>query len=82
MVVIESIARWLPDVLGNQDSAPQDSFTNSLLDCRQYTRPEVWREKAVPKVLLGGNHQAIQQWREEDALQRTEHRRPDLLVRK
>ena len=82
MVVIEAMARWLPGVLGNAESAPQDSFSNSLLDCRQYTRPEVWRDKAVPHVLLGGNHQAIEQWRQKDALDRTEHRRPDLLVRK
>jgi len=79
MVLIESLVRWLPGVLGNELSASQDSFSDGLLDCRHYTRPENWREQGVPEVLLSGDHDAIRRWRLKDALQRTRERRPDLL---
>lgn len=79
MVVIEAMVRWLPGVLGNADSADQDSFSDGLLDCRHYTRPETWRGLTVPTVLLGGDHDAIRRWRQADALARTRARRPDLL---
>jgi tRNA (guanine37-N1)-methyltransferase len=79
MVLIESVARLLPGVLGNADSAQQDSFSDGLLDCGHYTRPEKWRGMAVPEVLLGGNHEEIRRWRLKDALRRTRARRPDLL---
>ncbi len=79
MVVIEAVVRLLPGVLGNADSADQDSFSDGLLDCRHYTRPETWQGMTVPSVLLGGNHDAIHRWRQADALARTRARRPDLL---
>lgn len=80
MVLLEAVARLLPGVLGNEDSAAQDSFSDGLLDCRHYTRPENWRGQAVPEVLLGGNHEAIRRWRRQDALRRTAERRPDLMA--
>ena len=79
MVVIEALVRWLPGVLGNEESAANDSFAHGHLDCRHYTRPEVWRGKAVPRVLLDGNHRAIDEWRQQDAISRTRQRRADLL---
>ena len=79
LVLIEAMVRWLPGVLGNEESALEDSFSANLLDCRHYTRPEVWRGRAAPKTLLGGDHGAVRQWRLRDALERTRTRRPDLL---
>lgn len=82
MVLLDSVARRLPGVLGHEDSAEQDSFTGdyvNLLDCPHYTRPEVFEGKAVPEVLLSGNHAAIERWRRKQALGRTATRRPDLL---
>jgi tRNA (guanine37-N1)-methyltransferase len=69
----------LPDVLGHNQSAVEDSFTNGLLDCPHYTRPEVLNGAAVPSVLLSGNHEKIRQWRLTKSLERTLERRPDLL---
>jgi len=85
MVVIEGIARLLPGVLGNQQSARQDSFSAGwqpcpLLDCPHYTRPEVFEGRAVPAVLLSGNHGEIRRWRLMQALGRTSERRPELLA--
>lgn len=79
MVVIDSVARLLPGVLGHQESALQDSFYQGLLDCPHYTRPEKMDEGDVPAVLLSGDHQAIERWRHQQALGRTWLRRPDLL---
>ena len=79
MVVIDAVTRLLPGALGHEDSAQQDSFVAGLLDCPHYTRPEVVDDKAVPAVLLSGNHQAIARWRQQQALGRTWLRRPDLL---
>jgi len=82
MVLLDAVARRLPGVLGHEDSAEQDSFTGdyvNLLDCPHYTRPEVFEGKAVPEVLLSGNHAAIERWRRKQALGRTATRRPDLL---
>lgn len=79
MVMIDAIARMLPDSLGNAESADQDSFANGLLDHPHYTRPEVFNGIAVPEVLLSGNHKAIAEWRHEQALKRTAQRRLDLL---
>ncbi len=79
MVLIDSVIRTLPDVLGDAESAEQDSFSDGLLDCPHYTRPEVVENMAVPPVLLGGNHEAIRCWRLQQALGRTWLRRPDLL---
>ena len=81
MVVIDSIVRQLPGVLGDAESAGQDSFVNGLLDCPHYTRPEVYEGRAVPQVLLSGNHADIRRWRLEQAVARTWLRRPDLIVR-
>lgn len=79
LVLTDSVARQLPGVLGHQDSAEQDSFANGLLDCPHYTRPAEWQGREVPQVLLSGDHAAIAKWRHEQALKRTNERRPDLL---
>ena len=79
MVVIDCIVRQLPGVLGDAESASQDSFVNGLLDCPHYTRPEVYEGAPVPAVLLSGNHAEISRWRLKQALGRTWQRRPDLL---
>lgn len=81
MVLVDAVVRLLPDVLGHHESAAQDSFSNSLLDCAHYTRPENWNEQRVPEVLLSGDHEAIKRWRDEQSRQRTQQRRPDLLTR-
>ncbi|HET6593419.1 MAG TPA: tRNA (guanosine(37)-N1)-methyltransferase TrmD [Xanthomonadales bacterium] len=80
-VVIEAVTRLLPGVLGDEQSAAQDSFTEGLLDCQHYTRPEEVEGLAVPAVLLSGDHGAIERWRRQQALGRTWLRRPDLLER-
>ncbi len=79
MVLIDAIARQLPGVLGDEDSAAQDSFVAGLLDCPHYTRPEMVAGQPVPEVLLSGNHEQIRRWRLKQMLGRTWLRRPDLL---
>jgi tRNA (guanine37-N1)-methyltransferase len=79
MVVIDAVTRQLPGVLGHELSAQEDSHVDGLLDCPHYTRPEDYRGKRVPEVLLSGNHQEIRRWRLKQALGRTYERRPDLL---
>lgn len=79
LVMIDAVARMIPGVLGDAESAQQDSFMDGLLDCPHYTRPEEIDGRAVPDVLLGGNHQAIARWRMKQALGRTWLRRPELL---
>ena len=79
MVLIDAIARMLPGVLGDEDSAQQDSFMQGLLDCPHYTRPETINGMQVPEVLLGGDHKAIARWRLKQSLGRTWLRRPELL---
>ena len=79
MVLIEGVARLLPGVLGNQQSTVDESFTDSLLDAPQYTRPEVFEGRAAPAVLLSGDHAQIRQWRRQQSMRRTFERRPDLL---
>ncbi len=79
LVVIDAVTRLLPEVLGDQDSAQQDSYSHGLLDCPHYTRPEVIAGRSVPSVLLSGNHAEIDRWRRKQALGRTWKRRPDLL---
>jgi tRNA (guanine37-N1)-methyltransferase len=78
-VVIDAVTRLLPGVLGDECSHVEDSFTAGLLDCPQYTRPEVADGRAVPDVLLGGDHATIRRWRLKQALRRTRLRRPELL---
>lgn len=82
MVIIDAIARQLPNVLGDESSAAEDSFATGILDYPHYTRPAEYAGKDVPKVLLSGNHAAIKTWREQQALGRTYLRRPDLLKTK
>jgi tRNA (guanine37-N1)-methyltransferase len=79
-VLLDSIARLVPDVLGHEDSAADDSFMNGLLGYPQYTRPETVEGRGVPRVLLGGDHGAIRRWRLQQALGRTAERRPELLA--
>lgn len=79
MVLMDAVARLVPGVLGHQASAIEDSFTDGLLDCPHYTRPEVLDGKAVPDVLLSGDHEKIRQWRLTQSLGRTWQRRPELL---
>lgn len=79
MVVVDAVCRYLPGVLGSEASVDEESFSRGLLEYPQYTRPAVFRDMAVPDVLLSGNHAAIRRWREEQALLRTRERRPDLL---
>lgn len=82
MALLDSVARLQPGVLSDPDSHHQDSFNPSLdglLDCPHYTRPEAWEGRAVPEVLLSGNHAAIERWRREQSLRLTAKHRPDLL---
>ena len=79
MVIVDGITRLLPGVLGDDESALQDSFMQGLLDYPHYTRPEQVNGQTVPDVLLSGNHKAIQRWRLKQALGRTWLKRPDLL---
>ncbi|MDH5765220.1 MAG: tRNA (guanosine(37)-N1)-methyltransferase TrmD [Gammaproteobacteria bacterium] len=79
LVMIDAVARMIPGVLGDEDSAAQDSFMDGLLDCPHYTRPEEIEGQRVPEVLLGGNHKAIEQWRMKQSLGRTWLRRPECL---
>jgi tRNA (guanine37-N1)-methyltransferase len=81
LVMIESIARLIPGVVGAAASVEQDSFFSGILDYPHYTRPPVFRGMAVPPVLLSGNHAAIDRWRRREALRITFERRPDLLDR-
>ncbi len=79
MLVVDATARMLPGVLGDDTSAPTDSFFDVLLGYPQYTRPRVFEGKAVPDVLLSGNHAEIARWRREQSLLRTMRHRPELL---
>jgi tRNA (guanine37-N1)-methyltransferase len=78
LVVIDAVVRLIPGVLGDEDSALQDSFSTDLLDHPHYTKPADYRGWKVPPVLLSGDHGAIAKWRREEALRRTRERRPDL----
>lgn len=81
LALMDALIRQLPGALNDAESATQDSFTNGLLDCPHYTRPEVWQGMAVPEVLKSGNHAAIAKWRHEESLRLTAALRPDLLRR-
>ena len=80
MMLMDAVLRLIPGVLGDADSAEQDSFANGLLDCPHYTRPIKFQGMTVPAVLRSGNHALIAEWRLEQALRRTLQRRPDLLA--
>ncbi len=79
MVIVDSVTRLLPGVLGNADSIAEESFSESRLEYPHYTRPQNFRGHEVPEVLLSGHHGKIAQWRRQKALERTQNRRPDLL---
>ncbi len=81
-MIVDSVARLLPGVLGNEDSARNESFSvenDGLLDCPQYTRPAEFRGWKVPEVLLGGNHEEIRRWRQQASREKTQRLRPDLF---
>ena len=78
MVIVDAVARLVPDVLNNDQSAETESFHGNLLEYPQYSRPEVWHDKKVPQVLLSGNQKKINEWRLEQSVIRTKERRPDL----
>ena len=82
MVIIDAVARLIPGVLGNEDSADNDTFSDGLVEHAQYTRPPRYDDEPVPGVLLSGNHAEIARWRRETALMRTVLKRPDLLARR
>lgn len=81
LFLVDAVCRWLPGVLGNEESAEQDSFATGLLDHPHYTRPEVFEGMPIPEVLKGGNHAAIALWRLREAMDRTKRLRPDLWER-
>ena len=81
MVIVDAVARLVPEVLNNDQSAETESFHGNLLEYPQYSRPEVWHDKKVPDVLLSGNQKKIGEWRLEQSVQRTKERRPDLYAR-
>ena len=80
LVVVEAVARLLPGVLGNEESAGDESFAAGLLEYPQYTRPAAFRGWAVPEVLRSGDHGRVDRWRRAQALARTSERRPDLIA--
>ena len=82
MVVIDAVTRLLPGVLGDDLSSTEESFSENLLEYPQYTRPADFRGMKVPEVLLSGDHGAVEEWRQEQAVERTAQRRPDLLKEK
>jgi tRNA (guanine37-N1)-methyltransferase len=79
MVVVDAIARFIPGVLGDQESAQHESFENGLLEGPQYTRPAVFKGMKVPEILMSGHHDKIKEWRHKQDIKRTRERRPDLL---
>ena len=79
IVVVDAITRLLPNALGSETSAENDSFSDGLLDCPHYTRPADFRGMLVPEVLLNGNHAEIEKWRKKKALEKTQKVRQDLL---
>ena len=78
LVIADSVIRLIPGVLNNIESAETDSFQSNLLDCDYYTRPEVYRDKKVPEVLLSGHHKNIEDWKLNIKKQKTKKNRPDL----
>jgi tRNA (guanine37-N1)-methyltransferase len=80
MVLVDAVVRQLPGALGDGQSAVEESFAAGLLDCPQYTRPEVWSGEKVPDVLMSGHHELIRRWRLKQSLARSWKRRPDLVA--
>lgn len=81
MVIIDAVSRFVPGVLHNDESSQFESLQDNLLEYPHYTRPEVWHDRAVPQILLSGDHQKIEEWRHRQSVLRTRERRPDLLER-
>ena len=81
MALMDAVIRLLPGALNDSASAVEDSFVNGLLDSPHYTRPEVYEGEPVPSILLGGHHAEIQKWRRQRALEATQAKRPDLIVK-
>lgn len=81
LAILDSVARLVPGVVGKSESLVHESFSENMLEYPQYTRPEVFNKKRVPKVLQSGNHAKIEEWRKAEALKRTKKRRPDLLAK-
>jgi tRNA (guanine37-N1)-methyltransferase len=81
LVLIDAVARLLPGVVGREEAVREDSFYRGMLDTPHYTRPALWRDRPVPEVLLGGNHEAVARWRRREAVRRTVRRRPDVVAR-
>ena len=79
IVLLDAVVRFVPGVLGHESAANEDSFETGIFDCPHYTRPEVFEGKAVPEVLVSGNHKKIAEWRREKALEKTRRVRPDLI---
>ncbi len=79
LILMDAVSRFVPGVLGNEASAPDDSFAHGLLEAPHYTRPAEWRGREVPEVLLSGDHARIARWRQKEGLRRTIHRRLDLI---
>ena len=79
MVMMDTISRLVPGVLGNEDSPETESFSESLLEYPQYSRPAVWHDRPVPEVLLSGHHANVDLWRRQQSIERTVRKRPDLL---
>ena len=79
LLLMDALARLIPGVLGDSESALTDSFQAGMLDCEYYTRPAEFRGMRVPEILLSGHHKKIEEWRSDNALKRTQQRRPDLL---
>ncbi len=77
-VILDSILRFLPGILGNENSTDEESFENGLLEYPQYTKPQIWEDKSVPDVLLSGDHAKIKDWRLSQSEAITRDRRPDL----
>ncbi len=82
MIITDAVSRMLPGVLGDENSAPTDSFYDGLLEFPQYTRPRVFEGVAVPDILLSGDHTKIREWRHQQSLRMTKEKRPDLLKKK
>lgn len=80
MAILDSVARLIPGVLGREESAEEESFSEGLLEYPQFTRPADFRDWKIPEVLLGGNHEAIRRWRRKESIRRTLLNRPDMLV--
>ena len=82
LALMDSVIRLLPEVMGNPETAGDESFSNGLLEYPHYTRPAEWNEQKVPEILTSGDHKKVADWRHEKSLEITKNRRPDLLVKK